>query len=395
MKKNLKLQNFKTIKNYRKLKKILQAAKKRKNKKLKKYRKEQSIDAIKSRYRFELERKRKKIRQQIFNEFLYTSPPKEVIIDGEFGIESNENIDYFYDVSEELIDSNTQILDIILDNCTRVWPSGVTLMCSLVKWIELGKQVTGRGPNRIGSTKPKDNVVNEYLAHCGFYKYVGANYECTEALFNKGEVVEIQRETEKQNIENREIEIIDLLKNWSTLTEDQIELVDCVILTEIVNNIIEHGVTCFDQGWWILAQYHKKHGIISLNLADNGLGIRLSLSTGPQKEEITKKIIDTTSNEHNYILYAFEENISGAFNASTKDEGIFKKRYSSGSRRGNGLKHIRNACQKAKIKLSVLSHYGYVHFDINGKVIYQGSRKNRIFAGTMYQLIIPAKKEIK
>jgi len=55
---------------------------------------------------------------------------------------------------------------------------------------------------------------------------------------------------------------------------------DSIILTEVFSNVTEHGVSKFDAGWWILAQYHSTHKYIQYSIADNGIGIRNSLMSG-------------------------------------------------------------------------------------------------------------------
>ncbi len=94
---------------------------------------------------------------------------------------------------------------------------------------------------------------------------------------------------DKRNIEIREEEILSLVERHSSLDAEQLEWFYSVILTEIFNNVTEHGISHKDNGWWLLAQYHKRHKIISLCIADNGIGVRNSLLTGPQKKEDLKR----------------------------------------------------------------------------------------------------------
>ena len=67
-----------------------------------------------------------------------------------------------------------------------------------------------------------------------------------------------------------------------------------------------------DKGWWLLVQYHKNHGFISMCVADNGIGIRNSLLTGPQKNDILSSIGEFKGNDGLYIKHAMKENVSGA-----------------------------------------------------------------------------------
>ena len=177
---------------------------------------------------------------------------------------------------------------------------------------------------------------------------------------------------------------------WKSIGSDGIEEFNDVVLTEIFNNVLEHGMPHRDKGWWLLAQYHKTHKLISLCVADNGIGIRNSLMTGPQRHEISKRIDNPKYNEGAFIRLACEENISGALAASIK-EGTLIKKYVSGSRRGNGLQRIIKTCKKLMIPLAILSHNGYLFLDENGHEKLCSSKYRRIFAGTMYHLKIKAK----
>jgi len=228
------------------------------------------------------------------------------------------------------------------------------------------------------------------------YDYVGRNKDTDkdteQKYYSDEEIVKIRREKKRSYIEEEEKNIIDLLGMHSGLNSEEIERFDSVILTEVFNNVTEHGVSGFDQGWWLLAQYHGGHKVISLCIADNGIGIRNSLMTGPQREDIGRKIEDTSKNDGEFIKLALEENISGAFAAPLK-EGRFIKRYQIGARRGNGLKRIRDTCKLLGIPFSILSHYGYIFFSANGNIDSYGAKANRVFAGTMYHFTIRTKCE--
>lgn len=113
--------------------------------------------------------------------------------------------------------------------------------------------------------------------------------------------------------------------------------------------------------------------------------------TGPQKDELDQKIINSTKNEHTFIQMAMEENISGAYNASVKKKVFIKRRYIRGARRGNGLERIRETCIQLGIEFSILSHHGYIFYDNKGNIMKKDSKNNRVFAGTLYHFKIPAK----
>ena len=148
-----------------------------------------------------------------------------------------------------------------------------------------------------------------------------------------------------------------------------------------------------------MAQYHERTGLISICIADNGIGIRNSLMTGPQEVDLLKRIkfagIKNAENYDGYFIgMALKENVSGALNALPKKEApLIGKQYKQGSRRGNGFARIKDTCKKLGIELSILSQNGYVFLDSSGNIVKEGSREKRIFAGTMYHMNVPAKKK--
>ena len=164
-----------------------------------------------------------------------------------------------------------------------------------------------------------------------------------------------------------------------------------IVLTEVFANVQEHGVSLQDKGRWIMAQYHPTHQIIPLNIADNGVGLKNTLITGPQSEYFKRKISSSNRNDGEFIEIAMRENVSGAYDASLKTTSIIRDSYERGARRGNGLKRIIKTCQDLGIKFSILSHYGYAFLDEKGKLVKVGSRENRIFAGTLYHFNIPVR----
>jgi len=329
---------------------------------------------------------RRTLKKALYKKKRYHGSPFTIRITQPLGIEEERSIDYFFEISSQIIDFNARELIVDIRECERIWPSGITLLCSLKQWVET-KSKKNSHP-KIRSTPSNHKAVNSYLAHSGFYDYVQRMEDDPKHYFDDSQIVKIHRELKRSNIEKREEEIVELLRKFSLFTEEEIEEFNCVILTEIFNNVTEHGVPV-DSGWWVLAQYHKTHKIISFCTADNGIGIRNSLMTGPQKKEIGKKIPNNQKEEGNFIKISLEENISGAVEASQKKGHLIKK-YSRGARRGNGLERIRGVCRKLSIPFTILSHYGYLFIDGQGNVTKCGARNTRIFAGTMYHLIIKA-----
>ncbi len=334
-------------------------------------------------------------RRQFKKEFYHRSYKGGQIIfpiKGEFGIELAENIDKFLELSSQIVDFNSKELIFDLRECTRIWPSGITLLCSLMQWVELTTRNKRKVPY-LASIPSNDTKVNSYLHHCGFNEYVKLPKLEDTSYYVDEDVVKIRRELNQGNIDEREIEIIDLLSKHSLMDSEGIEWFNCVILTEVFNNVTEHGVSNKDKGWWLLVQYHKNHGFISMCVADNGIGIRNSLLTGPQKNDILSSIGEFKGNDGLYIKHAMKENVSGAITASLKDVGyLMWKKFSEGSRRGNGLDRIYETCRRLNLSLSLISQHGYLMFDEFGTELRCGHKEGRIFAGTLYHFKIPAKK---
>ena len=340
--------------------------------------------------------KRNKIQKDLFNKFTYSNGEQTVVeINQEFGLESNQNIDYFLEKACETIDFDTKELFIDIHECPRVWPSAITLLCSLKQWIEQWIEVAPpkkrRMSPRIGSNDSSQSEVNAYLQHCGFYGYVERQSYHQAQSYNEAETIRIRREKSQKNVERRETEIRELLRQHGNYGEKNIELFDSIVLTEVFANVQEHGVSFQDKGWWIMAQYHPTHQIISLNIADNGVGLKNTLITGPQSEYFKQKISSSNRNDGEFIEIAMRENVSGAYDASLKTTGIIRDSYERGARRGNGLKRIIKTCKDLGIKFSILSHYGYAFIDEKGNLVKVGSRENRIFAGTLYHFNIPVR----
>lgn len=315
---------------------------------------------------------------------------KAVEISGDFGIEEDSDIKRYLEKAVEVTDFEERELRLDLTNCTRIWPSGITFFCSLLHWVEL---CTDRNDSpKISSSDSKEGPVNSYLAHCGFYKYVNRQSNSVTTYYSDSEIVKIRREKRRSNIEKREDEILNLIQQWGSFSTNELDEFSCVVLIEIFNNVVEHGIPSKDNGWWILAQNHPSHKIISLCVADNGIGFRNNLLTGPQKDEVIDLLGAKANNEGEFIRLALREHVSGALTASVKERRIISKKLPRGAKRGNGLKRISATCKKLGIKLSILSHHGYLFLDENGNERECGNSDKRVYAGTLYNLVIPTSR---
>lgn len=324
----------------------------------------------------------------------YQSRTKNVYINTEFGIEEPKIVNDFFKYSLSILHAQSRRLIINFKSCSRVWPSAVTLLCALMQWNEL---VSDKGSRQtIGQIPSAHSKVNSYLYHCGFYDYVKINGIEDTSGYSSDAIVKINREGKKSNTYNRESEIENLLKKYTDLTSDEIEVFGDRIATEIFNNVTEHGISHKDAGWWVLAQHHEKHGIVSICVADNGIGIRNSLLTGPQRDYIKHELRDDFNNEGMFIKKAMERNISGAFAAPEKKEKLlgFIKQYQRGPRRGKGLERIRDNCKYLGIRLAILSCHGYFILDEYGNEESLGAFPSHIFAGTMYHLTIKTRRDL-
>jgi anti-sigma regulatory factor (Ser/Thr protein kinase) len=260
----------------------------------------------------------------------------------------------------------------------------------LKHWVEM-KAKPGQTP-LLRSTISEHDHVNGYLDDCGFYDYVGRSKDHSKTQFNQGEMVKIEKENDKSRIKSRRDQLRTLITKFSSLTSNELERFVDHVLVEVTNNVSEHGKGAHNTlGWWIIAQYHRTHGYISICIADNGIGFRNSLLSGSQYKYIREKFSSIIDDEGKAIKLAFEESVSGALFAPVKEKKILGDRYERGSRRGNGIKIIREACKDIGIPLAVLSHHGYLFIDAMGAYEKFGHYDKRIFAGTLYHFLIPAK----
>jgi len=334
-------------------------------------------------------RRRAKVKE-VYKKKDYKEPMQTIQIAGDFGIEEGQDVAEFIKISSQFVDSNSRILKFDLSKCTRMWPSAVTLMCSMKHWVEM-KSNPDRTP-KLRSTKSGNDHVNGYLDNCGFYDYVGRYKDKSDTKFSHHEMVKIEKETDRLRIKSRRDQLRNLVTRSSSLTPDQLELFVDHILVEVINNVGEHGLGVHNTlGWWLIAQWHKTHSYISMCIADNGIGFRNSLLSGAQHSYIKDKFPSIVSNEGKAIRLAFEESVSGAVYAPIKKKKITGDRYNRGSHRGNGLKRIRDACKNIGVPLAVLSHHGYLFIDAKGEFKKMGHSEKRVFAGTLYHFLIPAK----
>lgn len=308
----------------------------------------------------------------------------------QYGLESDEDLDTFCTTSMQFVDTHASKITLDMQNCERIWPSAITLLCSMARWVELVSINPSVLP-RIASVMPNLASVSSYLQHCGFDKYVRIQKRTCANLHDPQKTVVIERETDNANAEFREDQISELMKRYSGFSSDDLEWFDSAIL-EIFLNVTEHGKQKSNvSGWWVLAQYHDTHKMISICIADNGIGIRNSLMTGPQRDEIMAKLPNEPDKEGNFIELAVTENVSGALNASLKKRKFMISGYESGSRRGNGLKRITSVCRKLGITLTIMSNSGYYRqYSSDNQPAIRGF-KHRIFAGTLYHLLVKAR----
>lgn len=375
--------NLNKTKQYQKLKKEKLISNRTKH-----YKRIRELNSYFSKKNYEQEVHRRRFIKSLYKTYKYNREPAVVKIDKSFGIEENQDIDRYLDKAAEFVDFDSRSLFIDIKDCERIWPSAIVLLVSLKKWVELCYETKFNNP-AIYSGDSNCKEVNDYLSHCGFYDFVHRDGSHDEKCFPDNQIVKIQRELELGSVEKRHYELFQFVDSHADFDEDQRELFKDWILTEILNNVSEHGISTKDRGWWLIAQYHPTHKIISLCIADNGIGIRYSLMTGPQRDQIY--IESKRENDGKFIALATKEKISGAIEASVSQKRFMSSRFERGSTRGHGLARIREACEECEIRWSILSHCGYVFFDKDGRMEKIGAKSKRVFAGTMYQLNIKAK----
>lgn len=317
----------------------------------------------------------------------YIDEPLQLNVTNELGIEEDKN--YFKIIAQMLNAKCPSDITIDLRKCERLWPSGVILLVSLRHWVNL----TASYPHpKVRVLWTPNTDLADYLKHCGFEAYVsGQNILTPTDKFSDDDIIKITRQSPGEANKTRR-SIKELLARKSGLTSDQLELFNSTVLAEIIINVEEHGLLTTDGNWFSICQLHKNHEFISLCIADNGLGIRNSLLTGPQREYFDRY---SSESDDFFIAEALKEDISGATTASIKTRTglLMRSRFQKGSRRGNGLGNILQNCQALGIEISIVSGQGMVHISRNGAIEkLSGVPGGKIFAGTMFHLKIPVGK---
>lgn len=325
----------------------------------------------------ETERRREAIIKDLYGFIKYDQPNKTIAINNEFGLEEDSLANEFLSTASTFVGVRSRKLHFDLSKCVRLWPTAITLLCSLQQWVLLTS--TAGNHQLIGNSDSESEDLNAYLEHCGFYEYVGRRKPRQSHEFKDDHIVKIRQEMSRANIRSRTKELIGLVKRYSTFDEEEIEYFVSQVVFEVVLNITEHGIHTKDQGWWMIAQYHPTHGYISICFADNGIGIRNSLKSGPQRDSIS--FPDHPDYDGQFIKLAMSSVVTGAVD----------RRYPSGNGRGKGLKKIVQASRELGVKVRLLSHYGYAFMLDPKSDIECGSHKHLVFAGTMHHFIIPAR----
>ncbi len=342
--------------------------------------------------------KRARFLKKYYGKLPFWEKIKETNVYDEFGIESD--VDKFASISMQILNGYPEEVIVNLKNCQRIWPSGVMLLCSYYHWIEL-KAKPSKVPAKITARSTRDSEISKYFDYCGLRKYFTHIEPPTESsIFDPSRVVKVEHETHKEKYNVRIEEIFKLVKDNTKLNNSDLKRFKSIILGELFINLSEHGVNYRHSGykgenlgWYAMAQVHEKSGFISICLADNGIGIANSLLTGPLRKLALKKIGMRARNsfdEGKYIKLALEKNMSGAVDASNPEMKMFglKESYSQGRHRGMGFSRLTRASEKLGIEVHILSNKGYLKLDRNGKLTTK-TYENRIFAGTLFNLIIP------
>lgn len=332
----------------------------------------------------------------------FNGKAKTVKVEKDLGIEKDR--EYFFKISQEILSGYPSEVIVDLNECPRIWPSGIMLLCSQSHWIKL-KSLKNAG---IVANSKLGTETSKYINYCGLKKY----FENTEDpasinAFNSDLTVKLMRETSKYRYDDRINEIHDLVSKYSFLDSKKLKRFKDVILNELFINISEHGVNYRDVGyeddddlgWYVIAQAHISNKFISICVADNGIGIKNSLLTGPLSTHIKKLVsagININTSDGDFMNTALEANISGAFDTNeaqtTMKDLIWYskkiKRFKKGRNRGMGFTRIKNSCPKIGIEVNILSKKGFLSIDSSGKV-FHSSFKSDIFQGTLFNIIIP------
>lgn len=323
-------------------------------------------------------------------------PEEVVLIPEHFGLELEQHVSSFFSAATNISQSNAKRIVIDFSNCQRVWPSAITFLCSFSQWVSALR----KSEITVSHRPPSNPSAMRYLDHCGFLDYIGASkLVCSDSddSLCDADIVKIKHEKSKGEDATVPFEeqVCEILRRCTDLTPEEIEIFNSVILTEIIINVTEHGMPIVDAGWWAIAQHHPKTGIVSICIADNGIGIRKSLMTGHQRFVLSREREDKPEAEGYFIRKALNENVSGAIDAAIKarPRKIFQSaQYAKGNRRGFGLHRIRDACKELGFRFSIVSNTGALMLDSSGREKLCKGFANKVFAGTMYHIIVPTKK---
>lgn len=337
--------------------------------------------------------KRNKDRKRFLRKFYeiqdYTEENRTLNIDKELGLE--KDLVAFVSFAENFLNNFSRKTFLNLKDVDRVWPSALVLFVSQLEWIKLTSE---NGGQRISSSDSNSDEVNQYLTYCGFYNYVGRSVleKYKQHNYDHSETVKIRVERQRST-EERHNEITDLVSSHANLSEEHVERFNCSIMSEVLANVTEHGVPSQHAGWFVLAQCHKKSGIISICIGDNGIGIRNSLLTGGQRKEMLSRFTDQErESDSEMIIKSLNEYISGAIDAEPPKETFFgNHKLSPGSHRGRGLKRIVSTCKLIGAEFTLLSQRGCVSLKKDGTYKISTDTKERCFAGTLYHFVLPAK----
>ena len=97
----------------------------------------------------------------------YEGPSQEIVIKGEFGLEVDSEIPEYLDLATKIVDSESGEVTFDITSCSGIWPSALTLLCSLKQWTEItSSQASSR---IIKSTSSDFDDVNSFLDGSGFH----------------------------------------------------------------------------------------------------------------------------------------------------------------------------------------------------------------------------------
>ena len=149
----------------------------------------------------------------------YEGPSQEIVIKGEFGLEVDSEIPEYLDLATKIVDSESGEVTFDITSCSRIWPSALTLLCSLKQWTEItSSQASSR---IIKSTSSDFDDVNSFLDGSGFQKYVERAPTNSKYKYNPQLSVPLRRETNKKLIGDREGQVEELLRRLSSLYNDR------------------------------------------------------------------------------------------------------------------------------------------------------------------------------